>query len=84
MVEKFLYKTVSLFRLRDALDKAEKTTERLAIISKDVLKVFEMVNPKDHKRYQFYFYDITSCVRLKLVRIKFSYSVQKGLLWKIF
>ncbi|CAB4022105.1 Hypothetical predicted protein, partial [Paramuricea clavata] len=36
--------------VRDALDKAEKTTERLANISKDVLKVFEMVNPKDHKR----------------------------------
>ena len=38
---------------RDALDKAEKMTERLANISKDVLKVFEMVNPKDHKRYDF-------------------------------
>ncbi|XP_046850822.1 coiled-coil domain-containing protein 18-like [Xenia sp. Carnegie-2017] len=36
--------------VREALDKAEKTTERLANISKDVLKVFEMVNPKDHKK----------------------------------
>ncbi len=40
----------AMFSSRDALDKAEKTTERLANISKDVLKIFEMLNPKDQKR----------------------------------
>ena len=44
------------FFCRDALSKAEKTTERLAKISKDVLKIFEMVNPKDSKKYAIQFY----------------------------
>ena len=39
------------FYCRDALSKAQRTTERLANISKEVLKVFDIVNPKDHKKY---------------------------------
>ena len=33
------------------MDKAEKTTERLASVSQEVMKIFELVNPKDHKKY---------------------------------
>ena len=35
---------------RDALDKAEKATERLATVSKDVIKALEIANPKETKK----------------------------------
>jgi len=35
---------------RDALDKAEKATQRLATVSKDVIKALEIVNPKETKK----------------------------------
>lgn len=35
---------------REALDKAEKATERLAAVSKDVIKALELANPKETKK----------------------------------
>ena len=43
--------TLPLFLLRGALDKAEQATERLATISKDVMKALEHANPKESKKY---------------------------------
>lgn len=37
-------------QVRDALDKAEKATERLATVSKDVIKALEIANPKETKK----------------------------------
>ena len=39
-----------LLLLREALDKAEKATERLATVSKDVIKALEIANPKETKK----------------------------------
>lgn len=43
-------KLICLFYFRDALDKAEKATQRLATVSKDVIKALEIVNPKETKK----------------------------------
>lgn len=37
-------------QVRDALDKAEKATQRLATVSKDVIKALEVANPKETKK----------------------------------
>ena len=41
---------LAVFDFREALDKAEKATERLATVSKDVMKALEIVNPKETKK----------------------------------
>ncbi|XP_022797869.1 bromodomain testis-specific protein-like, partial [Stylophora pistillata] len=37
-------------QVREALDKAEKATQRLATVSKDVIKALEVANPKETKK----------------------------------
>ena len=46
----FLKKNLCFFSFSDALDKAEKATQRLATVSKDVIKALEVANPKETKK----------------------------------
>jgi len=43
------YQTILLL-FREALDKAEKATQKLATVSKDVIKALEIANPKETKK----------------------------------
>ena len=45
-----LKRVITLIECREALGRAEKVTERLANVSKDVMKALELANPKETKK----------------------------------